>query len=279
MDTNVFISGLKPDDPYHSHAESIMTSMRNGEIRGETSSLTILEVASVSARLYRSERRTRGSEKERKVFVVRAVGRLGGLKIKFINVAGDGPSPIKGVQANLPSVFNEAILLSLRTGLRTLDLIHLAAARNAKLMNPGLGAFVTGDGEFLSNARQLADIVGMPMMSPREYVAALGKKSGQGSSRRVPGSHLVREQRDELDSNLSGERRDVEAPTRRGGTPEVTARFEAFEGQRKVAEGGSLDELASKLRDRGVDPRTVKIVSTTFPVRKVIKAGMRGRKS
>jgi len=203
LDTNVFISGLKPDDPYHSYARSMMASMRNGEIRGETSSLTILEVASVSARLYHSKRRTQGSEKERKVFVVSALRRLGGLKMKFVNVAGDGPSPIKAVQATLPGVFNEAILLSLRTTLRTLDLIHLAAAKHAKLMNPGLGAFVTGDREFLSNARRLVEIVGMPIISPRDHVAALAQKLGPDWPRRGPVSDLVRAQRDERESHMS----------------------------------------------------------------------------
>ena len=128
----------------------------------------------MSGRLYHSKRRARGSERARKVFVVRALRRLGGLKLKFVNIAGDGPAPVKGIQATLPSVFNDAILLSLRSTLRTLDLIHLAAARHAKLMNGDLGAFVTGDREFLSKKRELAEVIGMPIVSPKEYAAGLG---------------------------------------------------------------------------------------------------------
>ncbi len=52
-------------------------------------------------------------------------------------------------------------------------------------------------------------------------------------------------------------------------------RFKAFEGAREVAEAGSLDELASRLREGGVDPRAVRIVSTS-PVRQVARAGLRG---
>jgi predicted nucleic acid-binding protein len=74
---------------------------------------------------------------------------LAGLKTKFINLAGDTPASIRGIRATLPTAFNEAILLSLESGLRTLDLIHLAAGRHAKRMNGSLGAFVTGDKEFL----------------------------------------------------------------------------------------------------------------------------------
>ena len=52
-------------------------------------------------------------------------------------------------------------------------------------------------------------------------------------------------------------------------------RFKAFEGGRQVAEGGSLDQLASRLREHDVDPRAVRIVSTT-PLRQVLRAGLRG---
>jgi len=202
MDTNVFISGLKPGDPFHTDSRLLMTGMRNGEIRAETSALTVLEVASVSGRLYHSNRRPAGSEKERKVFVLRALKRLGELKIKFVNVAGDGPAPVKGIQATLPSVFNEGLLLTLRSTLRTLDLIHVAAAKHARLLNADLGAFVTGDREFLSNTDDLAAIVGMPIMSPREYLATFAK-SRPNRLRGGPVSGLVRAQRDERQKNLS----------------------------------------------------------------------------
>lgn len=184
MDTNVFISRLKPDDPYHSETRAMIKSMEEGEIQAETSVFTLLEVASVSSRLYES-RKTEGrreSEKERKVFIIRALRRIAGLKTRFIHIAGDTPLSVRGVQATIPSVFNEAILLSLQSNLRSLDLIHLAAARHAKRMNGELGAFVTGDEEFLADKKELAEIVGMPILSPREYVEALGlKREGSGT--------------------------------------------------------------------------------------------------
>lgn len=55
-------------------------------------------------------------------------------------------------------------------------------------------------------------------------------------------------------------------------------RFKAFEGGREVADGASLDELSSKLREGGVDPRAVRIVST-MPVRQVVRAGLRGKRT
>jgi len=176
MDSNVYISGLKPDDPFHSDSKAIVRALERDEIRAETSVLTILEVASVSGRVYAAKKGMK-SEKERKVFIVRSLRRLAGLKTKFINISGDTHLSIRGIEATLPSVFNEAVLLSLRSRLKTLDLIHLAAAKHAKQVNAELNALVTGDKDFLSNKKELSEIVKMPVFSPREYVDGLGIES------------------------------------------------------------------------------------------------------
>ncbi len=179
MDTNVFISHLKQDDRFHSEAKLISRNMATDEIRAETSVLTLVETASVASRRYNSSKKYREKKSlddERKIFVIKALRRLASFKITFINIAGESPSLIRSVKANLPELFNEAILLSLLTSLRTFDLMHLAAARYAKQMNPELGAFVTGDGEFLTRKGELSGLIGLPILSPKEYVEALGLK-------------------------------------------------------------------------------------------------------
>ncbi|MGB9660268.1 MAG: type II toxin-antitoxin system VapC family toxin [Nitrososphaerales archaeon] len=171
MDTNVFISSLKPDDPYHSEAKIITRSLVEEKIQANTSVLTLLETASVVSRIYEAKK---GNQKERRIFVIKALRRLASFKINFIHITGDAPIAIRNIRADMPNIFNEAILLSLHSTLRTLDLIHLAAARYAKQMNRDLGAFVTGDSEFLSKKEELLKILKMPVLSPREYVQALG---------------------------------------------------------------------------------------------------------
>jgi predicted nucleic acid-binding protein len=174
LDTNVFISSIKPDDAYHLDARAIARSLGEGEVQAETSVLSLLEIASVSSRLHRAKRGEKGANEKRAAFAIKALRRFASLRVKFIHVAGDSPLAVRGVQANMPSIFNEAILLSLQTALRTLDLIHLAAARYAKQMNGELGAFVTGDEGFLSQRGELSKILGMPILSPKEYTKALG---------------------------------------------------------------------------------------------------------
>jgi predicted nucleic acid-binding protein len=173
MDTNIYISALKPDDPYHTQCRVIMKALERDEIRAETSTLTLLEVASISGRLYAAKEQGK-TQKERRVFIVRALRRLTGLKTKFVNVTGDTRSSIRGIETSLPSIFNDALLLSLRCTLKPLDLIHLAAAKHAKQVNSELGAFVTGDQGFLSNRRELSEIMKMPIFSPKEYLDGLG---------------------------------------------------------------------------------------------------------
>ena len=41
MDTNVFISSLKPDDPYSEEAKKIVAGLKVGEVAAETSTFTL----------------------------------------------------------------------------------------------------------------------------------------------------------------------------------------------------------------------------------------------
>jgi len=177
MDTNVFIAQLKPDDPYYLEAKTIAQQIQDNEIQAETSVLTLVETASVASRLYHASKRgEKGNNRERKAFTIKLLRRLTTLTTRFIHIAGDSPIAVRSIKTNLPEIFNEAIILSLQTPLRTFDLMHLAAAKHAKQMNPELAAFVTGDGEFLSRKQELSKIIKIAILSPKEYVDALGLK-------------------------------------------------------------------------------------------------------
>src|SRR5208283_2917195 len=114
LDTNVFISRFKADDPYWAEARAIISGLGDGDILAETSVLTLLEVASVSGRLYEArkgnneeeEEEENGKRKKNMIFVIRMLRRLAELKPKFINISGETPISVSGIQASLPSVFN-----------------------------------------------------------------------------------------------------------------------------------------------------------------------------
>jgi Arc/MetJ-type ribon-helix-helix transcriptional regulator len=108
-------------------------------------------------------------------------------------------------------------------------------------------------------------VVNVTISLPEEVVRNLRRtvKERYGG-RKGALSGLIREALEEHMSSLEGFR--------------PAARFKALEGDRQVAEAGSLDELASRLREDAVDPRAVRIVSTT-PLRQVVRAGLRGKRS
>jgi predicted nucleic acid-binding protein len=177
MDTNVFMARFKPDDPFHDEASAIIKMVEKGVVQVETSSFTLLEVASVSGRLYLN--RKAGDEKGKRVFVIKMLKRLQRLKTRFIHIAGDRNISMKGIDAMMPSLVDESIMLSLQCNLKTLDIIHLAAARRARSANQDLEALVTGDVGFLSDRMNLSKIVGMPVLSPKEYLEGLDNTSAK----------------------------------------------------------------------------------------------------
>ena len=174
LHTNVFISRWKPDDPYYSEAKIIASSLQKGEISAYTSVLTLLETASVAGRLYAHRMKDKGPE-EKKMFIIKTIRRLAVLRISFIHLVGDIPLRLGNVKVDMPTLLADSIFLSFLTALRTLDLMHIAAARHAKQIdNEKLGAFITGDAELLARKDEISKIIGMPVLSPKEYVQALG---------------------------------------------------------------------------------------------------------
>ncbi|MBS7248055.1 MAG: hypothetical protein QXN15_11770 [Candidatus Jordarchaeales archaeon] len=49
-------------------------------------------------------------------------------------------------------------------------------------------------------------------------------------------------------------------------------RFKAYMGEELVAEAGDLEELASELRKKGLDPRSVRVISSE-PLKPVVRMG------
>lgn len=177
IDTNVYISRWKTDDPYHSEAKIMASSLQKGELSAYTSVLALLETASVAGRLYGHRKKDKSPE-QRKIFVIKALRGLASLRVKFIHLSGDIPLPLGNAKVDLPALLADSIFLSFLTGLRTLDLMHIAAARHAKQIDSKeLGAFVTGDAELLAGKDEISKIIEMPVLSPKEYVQALGLKA------------------------------------------------------------------------------------------------------
>jgi len=130
----------------------------------------------VAGRLYSHRRKDKGPE-QRKMFIIKTLRGLAALRVRFIHLSGDIPMPVGSARVNMPALLVDSMFLSFLTGLRTLDLMHIAAARHAKQIDSKeLGAFVTGDAELLAGKDEISKIIEMPVLSPKEYVRALGLK-------------------------------------------------------------------------------------------------------
>lgn len=173
LDTNVFVSSYKPDDPYYEEASIITKALERKQVKGKTSVLTILEMAAVASRnikIYKGD-----NEKEvRSAAIGKAILTLSRLGLSFIHSSGDAYMVLDGITVDMPMILNQALLIAYSAGLRSFDLVHLAAAKHSKQTGSQLSAFVTGDSDFLTKKIAISQILETPILSPREYVQGIG---------------------------------------------------------------------------------------------------------
>jgi len=102
--------------------------------------------------------------------VAKAILSLAKLGLTFVHIKGDSSATVGGRRVEMPAIFHQALLLAPAAGLRTFDLVHLAAAKYSRLQGNELGSFVTGDRDFLRNRKELSRIIGFPILTPIEYL-------------------------------------------------------------------------------------------------------------
>ncbi|MBI4416788.1 MAG: PIN domain-containing protein [Euryarchaeota archaeon] len=173
LDTNVWIARWKTDDPHHAACRRIVEGVSQGRLAAATSVLTVVEGASAFAR-YHGEL----DEATREAFPLdRYVGeqtrRLLGLPLRWIHVPGDLELRVGETAVRLPALLREGLALATRTPRRTLDLLHLAAARYGReVLHLPLEAFVTGDRDLLASGPALRRLLGVPLEGPTAFAEA-----------------------------------------------------------------------------------------------------------
>ncbi|MDG6940251.1 MAG: hypothetical protein JRN39_07615 [Nitrososphaerota archaeon] len=168
----MLISQYKPTDPFHQESLSVIKALKKGEIVGYTSTLTIIEACSFVSRNF-PVKRGENVEEVMKQAISKLLKDLSNLRLKFADTSGDYSFTMDTQQVRMPALFQQALEFT-TTRLRTLDLFHLASVRHLSLSHFDVDAFVTGDSDFLSKKKELSKIIGMPVLSPKEYVEGLG---------------------------------------------------------------------------------------------------------
>lgn len=174
MDTNVFISRYKPDDPFHSASKRILEGLEAGCLKACTSPLTVLEAACVTSRSY-EDRPGSGSGPGKGPVISAVLKRLARLGLVFVHPPGDTRFPVGGDAVLMPAILHLALNLSFRVGLRSLDCVHLAALIHSRsVLDEEVSFFVTGDSEILKRRRELREVTGSAFADPEEFAGLAG---------------------------------------------------------------------------------------------------------
>lgn len=172
IDTNVLVSQYKPTDPFYKESLVVAKALKGGEIVGYTSPLTIIEACSFMSRHF-PLRKGENTEEVTRQAISKVLKDLSKLRLRFVESPGDNSFSMDGQEVGMPALFHQALVFT-TTALPTLDLFHLASAKYSSLSDSDIGAFITGDSDFLRRKKDLSQIIGMAILSPKEYVEGLG---------------------------------------------------------------------------------------------------------
>ena len=172
IDTNVLLSQYKRADPFFRESNLIAEGLKKNTVAGFTSPLTILEMISFVSRNFPSKK-GETVEESRNIAIAKILKEISSYHLRFSNPSGDYSLKLdSNREITMPAIFENALSVS-TTGLKTLDLIHLGAAKYSKEVVTELAGFVTGDNDFLRQKRNLSSRIGIPIISPEEFVQIL----------------------------------------------------------------------------------------------------------
>nr|MDO8135683.1 PIN domain-containing protein [Candidatus Njordarchaeum guaymaensis] len=171
LDTNVILARYASNEPQHKAAKNIINRIEEGEMDALTSVLTLLEVASVTAKAY--ERFVDVGENMKREDVTSAFLRkvIGLMNLNFIPMGGEIDLKIAEQNLKFPTVLAVALEIAPKTGLKILDNIHLATTIVAsRIYGQKKDYFVTIDEEILQRREHVGDCIEARVSTPVEMV-------------------------------------------------------------------------------------------------------------
>jgi len=168
LDTNIFLARYSPSEREHESSRTLVDATETGKLRAITSTLTLVEIASVV-------RRSPGKFPEKTspsdvagAFVRRA---LSVRNLTYLPMGGDMALGASGFQVRIPLLLSAALKAAKTIPVRTLDLLHLASAFMAtRVFGQDLDFFATLDEGILGFRREVKDFIGCPAVTPNELV-------------------------------------------------------------------------------------------------------------
>ncbi|OLS19265.1 MAG: hypothetical protein HeimC3_46310 [Candidatus Heimdallarchaeota archaeon LC_3] len=173
IDTNVLLARWIKDDPFHNESVLIISAIENNQIKAYFSTFGLCEIVSVVKRQ---------EEKFSSIFTNKNLISLAFLKkvrkIKNINIFNDKnilKVNISGQKTEISLTYWTAINIGAKTGLKTLDNIHIALSRIiSTVTEDSVDFFITGDSGILQKAKEIKKMFNISVIDPSVLVKVEG---------------------------------------------------------------------------------------------------------
>jgi predicted nucleic acid-binding protein len=171
LDTNILLARYAPDEPQHNETKNLLNRIERGELSAVTSVLTLVEVVCATSRAYEKfddEEESLGRGEVAGAFL-RRVANIRNLG--FIPMGGEVSVAAMDRRVKLPAVFALALEIGAKTGVKTLDTLHLASASIAsRIYGQKIGCFVTLDEDILKRREDISGLIESRVVSPAEQL-------------------------------------------------------------------------------------------------------------
>jgi predicted nucleic acid-binding protein len=168
LDANVILARYASDEPQHNEAKILLNKIEAGKVAAVTSVLTLVEVACTTSRAYQrfDKKDGLGRDEVSGAFLRRV---LNIKKLEFIPFGGDLSVVVEERQVKLPALFALALEIGSKTGVKTLDSLHLASASIAsRIYGKSVDYVVTLDEDILKRREEIRTLIESRVASPSD---------------------------------------------------------------------------------------------------------------
>ena len=169
LDTNVILARYAQNEPQHDKAKNLLLKIEEGKLAAVTSILTLVEVVSTTSRAYdRFENKNESTTREEIAGAfLRRIIKIQNLD--FIPTGGEVSINVEEQRVKLPALFAVALEIGSKTGVKTLDNIHLAAAYiTSRIYGQKIDYFITLDEDILKHQEKIKDLIEVKVATPAE---------------------------------------------------------------------------------------------------------------
>lgn len=167
LDANVILARYAPDEAQHEESKQLILEIEEGKLKAVTSLLTLLEIVSTTSRVYErfgEEDGLMGREEVAGAFLRRTIGIS---NLDFIPMGGDISVKVDGRALKIPATYAVSLEIGSRTGVKTLDNIHLAAASIAsRIYGESIDYFVTLDEDIMKHRKEIESLIDIEVARP-----------------------------------------------------------------------------------------------------------------